>query len=85
MSLLYMGFAMSISTVFTNNRSQAVRIPSDMRLPECVKKASVHARGVEFEWIQALAVENWVIAPFSKFQEMRPFAGSEDTRMPIWI
>ncbi|NDH69166.1 MAG: AbrB/MazE/SpoVT family DNA-binding domain-containing protein, partial [Gammaproteobacteria bacterium] len=29
---------MSISTVFTNNRSQAVRIPSDMRLPEGVKK-----------------------------------------------
>ena len=29
---------MSISNVFTNNRSQAVRIPSDMRLPEGIKK-----------------------------------------------
>lgn len=38
---------MSISTVFTNNRSQAVRIPSDMRLPEGVKKVVVRARGVE--------------------------------------
>jgi antitoxin VapB len=38
---------MSISTVFTNNRSQAVRIPSEMRLPEGVKKVVVRARGVE--------------------------------------
>jgi antitoxin VapB len=38
---------MSISTVFTNNRSQAVRIPSDMRLPEGIKKVVVRARGVE--------------------------------------
>lgn len=38
---------MSISTVFTNNRTQAVRLPSEMRLPERVKKVDVRARGLE--------------------------------------
>ncbi len=38
---------MSITSVFTNNRSQAVRLPADMRLPEGVKKVQVRARGVE--------------------------------------
>jgi antitoxin VapB len=38
---------MSISSVFTNNRSQAVRLPADVRLPEDVKKVQVRARGVD--------------------------------------
>jgi antitoxin VapB len=38
---------MSITTVFTNNRSQAVRLPADVRLPEGVKKVHVRARGVD--------------------------------------
>ncbi|WP_298236046.1 type II toxin-antitoxin system VapB family antitoxin [uncultured Azohydromonas sp.] len=38
---------MSISSVFTNNRSQAVRLPADVRLPEGVKKVQVRARGVD--------------------------------------
>ena len=38
---------MSISTVFTNNRSQAVRLPADMRLPEDVKQVTVRAKGKE--------------------------------------
>jgi len=38
---------MSISTVFTNNRSQAIRLPADLRLPSDVKKVEVRARGVE--------------------------------------
>ena len=38
---------MSITTVFTNNRSQAVRLPADMRLPEGVKKVQVRARGMD--------------------------------------
>jgi antitoxin VapB len=38
---------MSITTVFTNNRSQAIRLPADLRLPEHVKKVEVRARGVE--------------------------------------
>jgi antitoxin VapB len=38
---------MSITTVFTNNRSQAVRLPADVRLPENVKKVEVRARGAD--------------------------------------
>lgn len=38
---------MTVSTVFINNRSQAVRLPADVRLPEGVKKVQVRARGVD--------------------------------------
>jgi antitoxin VapB len=38
---------MTISTVFTNNRTQAVRLPADVRLPDSVKKVQVRARGVD--------------------------------------
>jgi antitoxin VapB len=38
---------MTITSVFTNNRSQAVRLPADVRLPEGVKKVGVRARGVD--------------------------------------
>ena len=38
---------MSITSVFTNNRSQAVRLPADLRLPEGVKKVQVRSRGVD--------------------------------------
>jgi antitoxin VapB len=38
---------MTITSVFTNNRSQAVRLPADVRLPESVKKVQVRARGVD--------------------------------------
>ena len=38
---------MSTSTVFTNNRSQAIRLPADMRLPPFVKRVNVRARGME--------------------------------------
>jgi antitoxin VapB len=38
---------MSITSVFTNNRSQAVRLPAEVRLPEGVKKVKVRARGVD--------------------------------------
>jgi antitoxin VapB len=37
----------SITTVFTNNRSQAVRLPADARFPEGVKKVQVRARGMD--------------------------------------
>jgi antitoxin VapB len=36
---------MTISTVFINNRTQAVRIPSELRLPENVKRVQVRAVG----------------------------------------
>ena len=38
---------MTITTVFTNNRSQAIRLPADLRLPEDVKKVQVRARGAD--------------------------------------
>ncbi len=36
---------MSISTVFINNRTQAVRLPAELRLPENVKRVQVRALG----------------------------------------
>jgi antitoxin VapB len=38
---------MAISTIFTNNRTQAVRLPAELRLPETVKKVDVRALGNE--------------------------------------
>ena len=38
---------MSIGTVFVNNRTQAVRLPLDVRLPEGVHKVEVRVRGNE--------------------------------------
>jgi len=38
---------MSVTSVFTNNSSQAVGLPADVRLPEGVKKVRVRARGVD--------------------------------------
>jgi antitoxin VapB len=41
------GGIMSTSSVFTNNRSQAVRLPADCRLPDDVKKVDVRINGPE--------------------------------------
>ncbi len=38
---------MAISTVFTNNHTQAVRLPAEVRLPEGVKRVNVRAIGNE--------------------------------------
>jgi len=38
---------MSIGTVFVNNRTQAVRLPLDVRLPEGVHKVEIRALGNE--------------------------------------
>ncbi len=38
---------MTISTVFTNNRTQAVRLPADVRFPDTIKKVEVRAIGME--------------------------------------
>jgi antitoxin VapB len=35
------------TTVFTNNRSQAIRLPAELRLPDNVKRVDVRARGCE--------------------------------------
>ena len=45
---IYMGVSddnSAITTVFTNNRSQAVRMPAEARLPDEVKKVIVRIRG----------------------------------------
>lgn len=38
---------MTTTTVFINNRSQAIRLPAEMRLPDSVKRVDVRARGCE--------------------------------------
>ena len=38
---------MTTSTVFTNNRTQAVRLPAELRFPDAVKKVEVRAVGQE--------------------------------------
>ena len=38
---------MTASTVFSNNRTQAVRLPADTRFPESVKKVDVRVVGQE--------------------------------------
>jgi antitoxin VapB len=38
---------MSIGTVFVNNRTQAVRLPLDVRLPEGVQKVEIRIKGNE--------------------------------------
>ena len=35
------------TTLFLSNRSQAVRLPADARLPEGVRKVQVRARGLD--------------------------------------
>lgn len=39
--------AMTTSTIFSNNRSQAVRLPSELRMPEGVKRVEIRGRGLE--------------------------------------
>jgi antitoxin VapB len=38
---------MATSTVFTTNRSQAVRLPAETRFPDSVRKVEVRVRGQE--------------------------------------
>lgn len=38
---------MTATTVFINNRSQAIRLPAELRLPDSVKRVDVRARGCE--------------------------------------
>ncbi len=38
---------MTLSTVFINNRTQAVRLPVEMRFPDSVKKVEVRIVGQE--------------------------------------
>ena len=38
---------MTTSTVFTNNRTQAVRLPAEARFPDSIKKVEVRVLGME--------------------------------------
>jgi len=38
---------MSASTVFTNNRTQAVRLPAELRFPDHIRKVDVRVVGNE--------------------------------------
>jgi len=38
---------MTGTSVFTNNRSQAIQLPAELRLPDDVKRVDVRARGHE--------------------------------------
>ena len=38
---------MATSSVFINNRTQAVRLPAELLLPDGIKQVSVRARGKE--------------------------------------
>jgi antitoxin VapB len=38
---------MATSTLFSNNRTQAVRLPAELRMPENVKHVDVRVRGIE--------------------------------------
>jgi len=38
---------MTTSTVFTNNRTQAVRLPAEARFPDSIKKVEVRVLGQE--------------------------------------
>ena len=48
---------MTISTIFTHKRTQAVRLPAELRFPDTVKK--VEARQVGQKRVIALADQAW--------------------------
>jgi antitoxin VapB len=48
---------MTTTTVFTNNRTQAVRLPAELRLPDGIKQVNVRALGNER--IIAPLTETW--------------------------
>ena len=62
---------MPISTVFTNNRTQAVRLPAETRFPEHVKKVNVRVIGNER-----------VISPANSGWDSFFFGGEANTVLP---
>lgn len=77
---------MLTSTVFINNRTQAVRLPAELRLPEHVKQVSVRVRGQER--IIAPLESNWdsffIDGPRVSDDFMKTCAGQDQTeREPL--
>lgn len=74
---------MAISTVFTNNRTQAVRLSAEMRFPDSVKRVAVRVSGQEriiapaesawdsFFLGETTATEDFVTERASQFQAER--------------
>lgn len=74
---------MANSTVFNNNRTQAVRLPADMRFPDSVKKVVVRVAGQEriiapaesawdsFFLAETSATEDFMAERASQFQPER--------------
>ena len=74
---------MAISSVFNNNRTQAVRLPAEMRFPDSVKKVVVRVAGQEriiapaesawdsFFLAETSATEDFMAERASQFQPER--------------
>jgi antitoxin VapB len=45
--MAFLGGNMATSSVFNNNRTQAVRLPAEMRFPDSVKRVEVRVVGQE--------------------------------------
>ena len=76
---------MSVSTVFTNNRTQAVRLPADVRMPEDVKQVTVRAKGkeriiapLESSWDSFFMSENKATDDFMPARATQPQADREN-------
>lgn len=68
---------MATGTVFVNNRTQSVRLPSEVRLPEGVKRVNVRVVGkdriispISETWDSFFAIDNTLVAS-DDFMETR--------------
>jgi antitoxin VapB len=75
---------MAITSVFTNNRTQAVRLPADLRLPDGVRQVSVRAHGqeriiapVESSWDSFFMAESGVSDDFMQIRATQDQAERE--------
>lgn len=77
---------MSQSTVFTNNRTQAVRLPADVRFPDSIKKVNVRAVGQERIIAPANAVwDSFFLSPQAASDDFMAERASQrqDDREPL--
>ena len=79
---------MATGTVFVNNRTQSVRLPSEVRLPEGVKRVNVRVVGkdriispISETWDSFFAIDNTLVAS-DDFMETRA-TQSQSPREPL--
>jgi antitoxin VapB len=79
---------MATGTVFVNNRTQSVRLPSEVRLPEGVKRVNVRVVGkdriispISETWDSFFATDNALVAS-DDFMETRA-TQSQSSREPL--